>query len=107
MKWGTSQQPCWTCAKAYGGCSWLRVPDPKPVEGWTAEKRAYVTFSRYRKKDTSVNKYKKESYTYKIIHCPEYEKEPERVRTVNSNKSTARNVKAFIAIAKRVLRSMA
>ncbi len=28
-------QPCWTCKKCYGGCSWSRK-DPEPVPGWDA-----------------------------------------------------------------------
>ena len=37
-----TSQPCWTCQKYYGGCSWT-ARDPatgqlqfKPVEGWEA-----------------------------------------------------------------------
>lgn len=28
-------QPCWTCRKCYGDCSWSRK-DPEPVPGWDA-----------------------------------------------------------------------
>lgn len=30
------ENPCWTCQKACGGCSWSRSFSPVP--GWTAEK---------------------------------------------------------------------
>lgn len=28
-------QPCWTCKKCHGDCSWSRK-DPEPVPGWDA-----------------------------------------------------------------------
>lgn len=30
---------CWTCGRAYGGCSWSRYKVQKPVPGWSAERR--------------------------------------------------------------------
>ena len=30
---------CWTCGRAYGGCSWSRYKVQEPVPGWTAERR--------------------------------------------------------------------
>ena len=54
-------QPCWTCKKCYGGCSWSRK-DPRPVFGWEATPTV-----------------KKGSHTASIMHsyaihkCPEYE----------------------------------
>ena len=30
---------CWTCGRAYGGCSWSRYKVQKPVPGWIAERR--------------------------------------------------------------------
>lgn len=57
------EQPCWTCTKACGGCSWSK--NLTPIEGWKAEK---VYFNTYRQ-DTSTD------YTYQISYCPEYEKE--------------------------------
>ena len=51
------EQPCWTCAKACGGCSWSR--DLTPVKGWEAVQ------STVRKREKS----------YRILYCPEYEEE--------------------------------
>ena len=66
-----SGQPCWTCKKACGGCSWSGVgPDgrPKfePVKGWKARK--------IRKHDNGNVVME----TYKILFCPEYEEEEPR-----------------------------
>ena len=47
------EQPCWTCAKAYGGCSWSRAF--VPVEGWEAKPS------------------KTHEDGYRIKMCPEYE----------------------------------
>lgn len=49
----TGEQPCWTCAKAYGGCSWSR--SFVPVEGWEAKPS------------------KTHADGYRIVRCPEYE----------------------------------
>ena len=51
-----AQQPCETCQKYAGGCSWSR--DFTPVPGWDAtpiEKHGSVVI-----------------YSYEIHHCPEY-----------------------------------
>lgn len=56
-------QPCWTCTKACGGCSWSK--DFKPVPGWIAEKRYIPSNGEL-------------AETYKIISCPEYIKEKGR-----------------------------
>ena len=66
-----SMQPCWTCKKAYGGCSWTEVmPDGsikfEPVAGWIAEKSTRSVCGR------SVME------SYKIEYCPEYEQEEPR-----------------------------
>ena len=53
-------QPCWTCEKCFGGCSWSR--DFIPVEGWTAE-------------ETYIPENGEHAKSYKIISCPEYRKE--------------------------------
>lgn len=50
-------QPCWTCKKACGGCSWSR--DFEPIPGWIAEKNTIPYNGEY-------------ADTYKIISCPEY-----------------------------------
>lgn len=48
-----SRQPCWTCARATGFCSWSHAH--RPVKGWTAEK-------------VSVDGRE----TYRITACPLY-----------------------------------
>lgn len=53
-------QPCWTCKKACGGCSWSR--SFTPVKGWKAEPSFIPSNGEF-------------SETYKIIECPLYEKE--------------------------------
>ena len=35
LKQMESEQPCWRCQNACGGCSWSR--EFQPVEGWEAE----------------------------------------------------------------------
>lgn len=54
-------QPCETCKKCYGGCSWTECINGKvrfePVEGW----------------DATPIYYGKELYSYQIHNCPEYE----------------------------------
>ena len=34
---------CWTCGRAYGGCSWSRYKVWKPVPGWTAVRNDIAT----------------------------------------------------------------
>jgi hypothetical protein len=54
----TSDQLCWKCQKACGGCSWSA--EFKPVKGWTAQKtKIRVQSGRHIK-------------SYEIIDCPEY-----------------------------------
>ena len=53
-------QPCWTCQKACGGCSWSR--SFTPVKGWIAEK-------------TFIESNGEHANSYKIISCPEYIKD--------------------------------
>ena len=57
---GNDFQPCWTCARACGGCCWSR--DFKPVPGWIAKK-------------TFIPGNGDLAESYKIISCPEYIKE--------------------------------
>lgn len=53
-----SNQPCWTCQNACGGCSWSS--ELKPVEGWKAKPtKIKCEEGRY-------------SGSYHIIYCPEY-----------------------------------
>lgn len=59
-------QKCWTCANAYGGCSWADV-DPKtdkvkfqPVDGWVAEPVFRSTDGR------------RIIESYEIKECPKY-----------------------------------
>lgn len=66
-----SNQPCWTCKKACGGCSWSKCgengrPQFAPVDGWKAIK--------------TIKKHKgyEDMESYKILFCPEYEKEEPR-----------------------------
>lgn len=66
-----SKQPCWTCKKACGGCSWTEVgPDGRvkfePIPGWDAEKSV-----RSRDGKTVME-------SYQINYCPEYEQEEPR-----------------------------
>ena len=49
-----SNQPCWDCANACGGCSWSRKLIP--IEGWTAKKVPYRTGG----------------FTYRISCCPQF-----------------------------------
>lgn len=52
---------CWSCANAFGGCSWSKAF--KPVENWTATRKDVKTT-----KDGYVESY--------IVHdCPLYEGE--------------------------------
>lgn len=57
------QQPCWTCKKAIGGCSWSRTFTPIP--GWDAE-------------PTLKGGCNTKVASYKINYCPEYEREQSR-----------------------------
>lgn len=57
---GKSTQPCWTCKKACGGCSWSSKL--KPVKGWKAKK-------------VQKHEHGHNWETYRIEHCPEYEEE--------------------------------
>lgn len=50
-------QPCWTCRKACGGCSWSR--NFTPIPGWEAQESFIPANGEYAK-------------TYKIISCPQY-----------------------------------
>lgn len=50
---------CWTCINAYGGCSWSSKAR-KPVKGWKAKR---IDLKGYPES------------TYKVLACPEYEKE--------------------------------
>ena len=58
----TNIQPCWTCERSCGGCSWSK--DLIPIKGWTAK----PTVLKFRYKDNSI------SYvdTYMIYKCPLY-----------------------------------
>ena len=52
-------QPCWNCAKCFGGCSWSR--DFIPVDGW----KATPTIKR--------NTNHPDVESYQIEYCPEFE----------------------------------
>lgn len=52
-------QPCWTCRKYCGGCSWTKR-DPKPVEGWEATPTTKIYRGHV-------------MHSYAIRGCPEYE----------------------------------
>lgn len=55
-------QPCWTCKKCYGGCSWSRKFEPVP--GWDATPT---------NKGTPGNGTGNYYESYDIHSCPEYE----------------------------------
>lgn len=55
-------QPCWTCTKCYGDCSWSRK-DPEPVAGWEAT----PTAKRKGGRKGGI------MHSYAIHKCPEYE----------------------------------
>ena len=54
-------QLCWDCKKACGGCNWS--DKLKPVKGWTAEERIIKSNG-----EPSI-------HTYKIIKCPEFDRD--------------------------------
>lgn len=58
-----NMQPCWTCNKYYGDCSWTKKK-PEPVPGWDATPT--VKFH-----GSGGGKYCMHSYA--IHSCPEYE----------------------------------
>lgn len=56
-------QPCWSCRKCYGDCSWSKK-HPEPVEGWVAtptEKQHFTHGKRYIE------------HSFAIYYCPIYE----------------------------------
>lgn len=61
-----SNQPCWTCKKCYGDCSWSACF--KPIPGWTAKPS-----------------YKDGDVTYSIKYCPEYDPEKKERKNVYSS----------------------
>ena len=68
----TSDQPCWDCKKALGGCSWSR--DFTPVAGW----RATPTY-KAGNTDGRGNRLPPMK-SYRITYCPEFEPEERRDR---------------------------
>lgn len=54
-------QPCWTCRKYCGGCSWTRK-EAQPVEGWVATPT-----------EKSSNDVNVKIPSFAIHYCPEYE----------------------------------
>ena len=58
-----NENPCWTCQKVCGGCSWSRSFSPVP--GWTANKTKKLGQGSYLE-------------SYYIRSCPEYVPEPKR-----------------------------
>lgn len=56
----TSDQPCWDCKNACGGCSWSK--NLTPVKGWEAK----IVKRKYCEDNEELN------YTYKIISCPQF-----------------------------------
>ena len=61
------ENPCWTCQKACGGCSWSRSFSPVP--GWRANK------TKKRGQGGTKGGYIE---SYYIRSCPEYDPEPKR-----------------------------
>lgn len=70
----SSTQPCWTCKKCYGGCSWSNGTFT-PVEGWkaTPTKRAAQSFD-------GTPKF---IYSYEIHYCPLYENDGSEIAPVS------------------------
>lgn len=58
-----NNQPCWSCKKACGGCSWSR--EFKPVDGWEAI-------------PTKIQNMDSITESFNIKYCPQYEKESRR-----------------------------
>lgn len=63
-KW--TEQKCWGCQKAGGGCTWSAEGEDgairfEPVPGWDAEQ---IPWRRYNSMA--------DGYTYKIYDCPEF-----------------------------------
>lgn len=65
-----SDQPCWDCKKALGGCSWSL--DFTPVEGWIATPTYKAGGTR-----SDGTRYPPMK-SYQIEYCPEFEREPPR-----------------------------
>lgn len=61
-----SEQPCWTCDRAYGGCPWSQTFSPVP--GWIAS-------------PTLVNGVYP---SYRITYCPLYTGEQTRFRAIEA-----------------------
>lgn len=62
---------CLDCKKCVGLCSWSRCL--RPVDGWEAE-------------ETVIRNQGKTNKGYRVISCPEFEKEPERDTRVKSSR---------------------
>ena len=52
-------QPCWTCKKCFGGCSWSK--DFEPVPGWQAIPH-------------NIKENGEHANGYRIMYCPLYER---------------------------------
>ncbi len=61
-RWVKSRTICWTCARAYGGCSWSRTFTP--VAGWEAEHRSL--------KNNNAGKWVTVLDSYTVKECPLY-----------------------------------
>lgn len=62
----TVQQPCWSCAKACGGCAWSAKFEPVP--GWDA-KESTIKYNDGTPKTPKIRNVR----SYIIKSCPEYE----------------------------------
>lgn len=72
-----TQQLCWTCKNALGGCPWTEY-DPienrvkfEPIPGWTAEPRRRSAGHRHDGREIWLD-------SYRITACPMYDEEPQR-----------------------------
>jgi len=68
---------CWDCAKAIGGCSWSN--SLKPVKGWTA-----------------VKVKKTETESFRVIKCPEFERDALNFGTKRLPKDGEKDEKNFV-----------
>lgn len=55
----SAEQPCWSCKKYAGGCSWSRK-NPEPVKGWKAVPTVKCQGNWF------------PIHSYEILYCPEY-----------------------------------
>lgn len=67
---------CWSCANAYGGCSWSK--SFAPVDGWAAEPTKITKFGNWKTKSGDTRRKVYECQSYHIEACPLYRKDRKR-----------------------------